>query len=240
MASWRIDVLSVDNLVAKLKERQPDILYVAVVDRNGVIIAHNELARNGARYVRQQEDFLIEATADGATVFRGDRDGRLVYEFSTPINFSTKKIGSFHLGIDAVSLASAQSDARRKVALASGLILIIAIAASFHIGRFFTTPIKKLSEGVSRLKSGSYQGALPVSVRDELGDLTRSFNEMAQVITDQQEKLEEYALGLEESYLATVKILATSIDARDDYTLQHSTRVAALSVMLRRKAGSDC
>jgi putative nucleotidyltransferase with HDIG domain len=34
-----------------------------------------------------------------------------------------------------------------------------------------------------------------------------------------------------------VKILATSIDARDDYTMQHSTRVAALSLLLAEEMG---
>ena len=37
----------------------------------------------------------------------------------------------------------------------------------------------------------------------------------------------------------TVKILATSIDARDDYTMQHSTRVAALSLLVAKQMELD-
>lgn len=231
------DLLSVDNLVSKLKELQPDILYVAVVDRQGLITAHNELKKNNGRFEQHQQGMLIRAAADGATVYRVDREGKTVYEFTTPISFAGTKIGALHLGIDSVSLLQAQSDARLKVGVASSLILLIAVAVSFYIARSFTSPIKELSSGVSQLKSGSYQGTLAVTLRDELGELTRDFNDMAMVIMDQQEKLEQYALGLEESYLATVKILATSIDARDDYTLQHSTRVAALAVMVGEKIG---
>jgi len=76
-----------------------------------------------------------------------------------------------------------------------------------------------------------------VTQHDELGELTRNFNDMARVILSQQDKLAEYAHGLEESYISTVKILATSIDARDDYTMQHSTRVAALSLMVAEEMG---
>ncbi|HZV81777.1 MAG TPA: HD-GYP domain-containing protein, partial [Geobacteraceae bacterium] len=75
-------------------------------------------------------------------------------------------------------------------------------------------------------------GPVAVTQHDELGELTSNFNEMANVIIQQKGKLAEYARGLEEAYFATVNILAISIDARDDYTMQHSTRVAALSLMV--------
>lgn len=230
------DRLSVDNLVAKIKERQVDIIHVAVVGRNGMVTAHSELVKSGTRYA-PQAGVVLYSDADGSLVSRVKRDGRVSYEFATPIKFAGNGIGHFYLGIDAAALTRAQLDARRKVALASAVILFLAVVGAFFIARFFTTPIKQLTEGVSRLKSGSYHGAIRVNQRDELGELTSNFNDMAQVILCQQEKLEEYARGLEESYMATVKILATSIDARDDYTLQHSARVAALSLMLGEEMG---
>lgn len=231
------DRLVVDNLVSKLKERQPDILYVVAVDHNGIITAHSDLKKSGVQFEQQIPDKVISKDPDGTTVFLGNRGGREVYECITPIRFAAKQIGSLHLAIDGATLAHARADARRKVIVASLLILVIGVMASYYLAGFFTAPIKKLHEGVSQLQSGNYQGALTVNLHDELGELTSNFNQMAQVIVHQQEKLEEYAHGLEESYLATVKILATSIDARDDYTLRHSTRVAALSVMLGHQVG---
>ena len=134
-------------------------------------------------------------------------------------------------------MTTAQAAARRKVALTSAVILFLAVAGTYFIARIFTTPIKQLTKGVSQLKFGCYQGEIKIAQRDEFGELTRNFNDMARVILDQQDKLEENARGLEESYLSTVKILATSIDARDVSTLQHSTRVAALSLHLGRQTG---
>jgi len=48
-----------------------------------------------------------------------------------------------------------------------------------------------------------------------------------------------YAQDLEKSYIATVKVLAAAIDARDSYTLGHSTRVAQLSMQLAGEIGLD-
>lgn len=230
------DRLSLDNLVAKIKERQGDILYAAVVDRSGMITVHSDMGKNGTSFV-PAPGTLINRETDGSQVSRVDKDGEVSYEFSTPIRFANREIGHFYLGIDAAVLTTAQAAARRKVALASVLILLLAVAGTYFIARTFTTPIKQLADGVSLLKSGSFQGEIRVEQRDELGELTRNFNDMARVILDQREKLEEYAHGLEESYLSTVKILATSIDARDVYTLQHSTRVATLSLLMGEEIG---
>jgi HD-GYP domain-containing protein (c-di-GMP phosphodiesterase class II) len=60
---------------------------------------------------------------------------------------------------------------------------------------------------------------------------------MSSLITNQQDKLNEYAHELEEAYVSTVKVLAAAIDAKDPYTHGHATRVSQLSIQLGREAG---
>jgi len=230
------DRLSLDNLVAKIKERQEDIRYVAVIDHNGMVAAHSELLQSGGNFT-PEAGVAIHRDSDGAMATRVTRDSRVSYEFRTPIVFAGREIGQFHLGIDAAALTTAQAAARRKVAAMAVIILILSVAATCYIARIFTRPIKRLKDGVLLLKAGGNLEPIAVTQRDELGELTSNFNEMACVILTQQDKLAEYARGLEESYFATVQILATSIDARDDYTMQHSTRVAALALLLAAEMG---
>lgn len=230
------DRLSLDNLAAKIKERQGDIIYVAVVDHLGNIAAHSDLLKSGSHF-QPEAGVTIDKDIDGSLASRVTRKGQVSYEFSTPIVFAGKEVGQFHLGIDAAALTTAQVAARREVAIMAVVLLLLSVAGTCYIARIFTLPIKQLNEGVFQLKSGSDLRAIAVTQHDELGELTNNFNEMARVILHQQDKLAEYAHGLEESYLSTVKILATSIDARDDYTMQHSTRVAALSLMMAEQMG---
>lgn len=231
-----LDRLSLDNLVAKIKERQGDINYVAVVDHNGTVAAHSELQKSGSHF-QPEVGIVISKDSDGSMVSRVTRNGQVSYEFSTPIVFAGKEVGTFFLEIDDVALNTAQAAARRKVAVMAVIVLLLSVACTWYIARIFTQPIKQLNEGVFLLKSGSNLGAIAVKQHDELGELTDNFNEMASVILRQQDKLSDYARGLEESYLSTVKILATSIDARDDYTMQHSTRVATLSLLVAEQMG---
>jgi sensor histidine kinase regulating citrate/malate metabolism len=95
------DRLSLDNLVAKIKERQDDITHVAVVDHRGMVAAHSELLKSGSRFI-PGSGVVIHNDSDGATAMRVNRDGEVSYEFRTPIVFANKEIGQFYLGIDDV------------------------------------------------------------------------------------------------------------------------------------------
>jgi len=104
------------------------------------------------------------------------------------------------------------------------------------LSSFITKPIKELSRGVNELKVGR-RTKLNIFSHDELGNLTKSFNQMTDLTTRQQERLHSYAQELEDSYVSTVKVLTAAIDARDPYTLGHSTRVAKLAVRIGKAIG---
>ena len=161
------DRLSLDNLVAKIKERQGDILYVAVIDHRGTVAAHSELLKSGSRF-EPAVGTMINTESDGALVSRITRNEQVFYQFGTPIEFAGKRVGHFYLGIDAAALTTAQIAARNKVAAMTVIILLLSVAGTWYISRIFTRPIKQLNDGVSLLKSGSYVGELAVTQRDEL------------------------------------------------------------------------
>jgi putative nucleotidyltransferase with HDIG domain len=165
------------------------------------------------------------------------RRGRDLIEFSTPIFFAGKRVGTVSLAVSKDSVLVAQRNIRNSIAIAAAVFLGIALLGTFVIASFITTPVKKLSSGVIELSSGAQFHPIPFRSGDELGELTRNFNRMAETILSQKNRLSRYARDLEESYIATVRVLSASIDARDPYTLGHSTRVAFLSCELGRRLG---
>ena len=68
--------------------------------------------------------------------------------------------------------------------IAGAIIVLLAIAFSVFIGilraRRITRPIGKLVEAANKLKDGELDIELPVKTNDELGQLGRTFNDMAQ------------------------------------------------------------
>lgn len=225
------DRLALDNLAAKIVEVQDDLAYLAIVDSRGTILAHSRLGEAGGAF-RPAEG---ERQAQGEfTVTRLPEGRHPAFEFCAPILFSGKRVGDLYLGIDDQVLQASRAEARGKIALVAGGILLAGTLATFLLARTFTRPIKRLSRGVAALQAGEC-ALVPVTTKDELGRLSREFNSMAAELGRQKASLAEHARQLEDSYVSTVRLLAAAIDARDEYTLGHSTRVANLSSLVGRR-----
>lgn len=228
------DLLGLDHLVSKIAESQSDVLSVAIVDPQGRLLAHSRLGtvnpQTSGELLLQQHD---------VTVRRGEREGKGSFEFDAPILFQGRELGRVQLGIDATALTATKELARRQILGIATLFLLIGTIASLFLTRIVTRPVARLSDGVARLKSGEYEGPIMTVSHDELGDLTRNFNDMATELLAQKQSLDHYVVTLNKSYLDTLKILSAAIDARDQYTLGHSQRVSQLSLLLGRKLGMD-
>jgi HD-GYP domain-containing protein (c-di-GMP phosphodiesterase class II) len=231
------DLLALDNLVAKIKESQTDVTYVAIIGHNGTVLAHNQLTEYG-KVFEPSEGQLIQKSRE-LKVQMVNRDGRASYEFVAPILFATSRVGDVVVGITADSLVSAKKSARSKILWIAVLALSFGAAGTMLLATFLTAPIKRLAAGVQQIQAGGGEVDIKVTSRDELGELTASFNEMSKVILSQKDSLESYARNLEESYTSMVRILAAALDARDKYTLGHSGRVAWLSLRLGQKLGLE-
>ena len=75
-----------------------------------------------------------------------------------------------------------------KVGIPAVLILFL---VTFLLARGMLRPILLLSEGAQRVSAGDLDVHLPVRGHDELGELTRAFNEMAGRIREGRQRLEE-------------------------------------------------
>ncbi|GAB4370825.1 MAG: hypothetical protein Kow00128_18170 [Deltaproteobacteria bacterium] len=230
------DRLALDSLAAETKNSSQDIEYVAIRDMSDTILAHSIIAERGKRFtlpeVVQRMGTLSETQVDDVI-----RWGREMIEFTTPIFFTGKRVGTVSLAVSKTSLAAAQRDIRESVAIAALVFLLLALLGTLMLSTVITTPIQSLSAGVQELAGGGQFHPIPVRGNDELAELTRSFNRMAETILRQKDRLQQYAGELEDAYVATVRVLAASIDARDPYTLGHSTRVSALACNLGRRLG---
>lgn len=231
------DLLALDNLAAKITEAQDDVVYLAILDREGMILAHNRLEAKGGRLDRLPgTDIASNRNFSVREVVRGDKP---TFEFRVPVRFSGRQVGEVVVGIDSAPYRAAKVSARNRMAMISLLALGVGLGGTLLLTARFTLPIKKLATGVSRIRGGDYDVQVETISRDELGELTTSFNAMARTILAQKQSLEGSARELEDAYTSTVRILAAALDARDNYTLNHSTRVANLALCLGRRLGLE-
>ncbi|OBK19497.1 adenylate/guanylate cyclase domain-containing protein [Mycobacterium asiaticum] len=72
----------------------------------------------------------------------------------------------------------------------AGMIFAISVA-SMLIAQAAVRPVRRLEEGTQRISSGDYEVNIPVTSRDEIGDLTNAFNEMSRNLAIKEELLNE-------------------------------------------------
>ena len=78
------------------------------------------------------------------------------------------------------------------ITLGCSMMLIFALTA------FITKPIKRLTKAAERIAHGNYNEDLSVSAKDEIGELSASFNKMTDAINDKIHALSENARQKEE------------------------------------------
>jgi HD-GYP domain-containing protein (c-di-GMP phosphodiesterase class II) len=230
------DLLGLDNLVFKAKTSNTDMPYVAIVDPDMKTVVHSEAPMIGET-MPVAEGRLHRKTDDGTTVKEFLNPSGNIFEISCPIAFMKKKLGYVIIGMNKSVLMEAQKKVKDRILIAFGIIVVLGIFASSLLASFLIKPIKELSAGVDQLKNGTEKKPLRIYSHDELGELTRNFNEMSALIAEQRGRINKYAYDLEEAYVSIVKVVAAAIDARDSYTHGHSARVAQLSLLIGEQVG---
>ncbi|MGA2363307.1 MAG: HD domain-containing phosphohydrolase [Candidatus Aminicenantales bacterium] len=230
------DLLGLDYMVYQIRKTNPDIKSIGILGPRRDIIVHSEIKERG-RKMEPAGGEVLRKSEDGTSVRKISGAPGSLIEIESPIVFMNKNLGSVVLSVDWSVLLTAQGEARRKVIGLFAVILALGAISSILLSSSLTKPIKELSSGVEDLKRGKMSKPLRIFSGDELGRLTASFNEMSGLITTQRDRLAQNAQELEEAYVSTVRVVAAAIDARDSYTLGHSTRVSDLAVALAKEIG---
>jgi HAMP domain-containing protein len=230
------DPLGLDRLVSETRESDPDIVFVSIRDGSDTVVAHDRVTERGKPY-RPVPPLLPLGTFGDTRADEVVRDGRRLIEYTTPISFAGRRVGIASLGLSMEGLAAAQQSIRQRIFVAAAIILVAAFFGTLLLSSFITTPVKRLHQGVLALASSETFHPVPARSTDELGALTRNFNRMAETILAQKTSLEKKAHQLEEAYVSMVRVIAASLDARDPYTMGHSTRVARMSCALGKRLG---
>ncbi len=100
------------------------------------------------------------------------------------------------------------------------LLLVVLVFFGFAVDRLVLQPIRQLQQSAKAISQGSYDVRLPVKFDDEIGDLSRTFNLMAQQVESHTSELElrvkERTRELENSH-EEIQAVNRKIGASIDY-----------------------
>lgn len=233
-ASYHItlkDMLGLDHTLFHAKEKNPDIESIALIDKEGNIIAHTELRKRGTKFeyphgreIKSTDSLIVKKIENGFNII-------------TPIIFANQHIGNLVMTINDTAIKAADKRIKRNILIIFMIVLFLGAAITMMLSSIITRPVNNLIKGIESLRYNRMDAPLRVYSDDELGRLTHHFNELVNTIFVQQENIRHYAKELEESFISTVRVLAAAIDARDPFTMGHSSRIAILSSKIGERLG---
>jgi putative nucleotidyltransferase with HDIG domain len=127
----------------------------------------------------------------------------------------------------------------RAAALSGAAALAVALPLSAWFARRLARPVSECVHGALDIARGRFGRQVAVTVRNEVGELAYTFNHMSRQLETYDRENRALIAALEAGYLATLRSLASAIDAKDPSTRGHSDRVAELAVAVGRELGLD-
>ena len=125
----------------------------------------------------------------------------------------------------------------RSALTAALLALVVAVALSAWFARGLARPVKDCVRGALDIARGRFGHQVPVTVKNEVGELAYTFNHMSRELESYDRENRQLIAALEAGYLATLRSLTSAIDAKDPSTRGHSQRVSELAVAIGREMG---
>jgi diguanylate cyclase (GGDEF)-like protein/PAS domain S-box-containing protein len=182
-----------------------DVLSLLIANRHYIyIIVHNvageEMASLGKPTNNAMDSSYQKAHEDG------------VYDVESSIALAGQLLGTVRIGYSLESVNKIVSATRNQNAAIAVLGLFLCVLVTVALSLYMTRNLRKLEEGAHALQRGELGYRINVKSQDEIGDVARSFNALAEHLSTTQNMLERKhsELQRETRYLQT---LLNGIDA---------------------------
>jgi len=173
---------------------------ITLVETDGTVIGdseHDPVLMESHLYRPEIQSAL--AKGQGSSIrFSTTADYEMMY-VAVPVKHGDSIVAVVRLALPLVQVESSVARLRQTVLSVMLITLFLALLLAIGVAERTARPVRRLTEGVERMAAGDFTTHIIPTTRDEVGILTRAFNEM---IDRQRETMS--ALERERIQLATV------------------------------------
>ena len=188
------DRIAVRALVTDM-QRNEQIRYLAVADRNGQVIASAQPGEAGNTLAALPEEGDRRrlngdiVSYHGAIPQASGRDEMLL--FDVPVRYQAHPIGTVRLGMDSAPLQAANRTTLGAMLIALLATLVVVLGAAWWLFRRLLAPMDVLRDALLRVARGDFAHRIRLIRRDEFGRLFAAFNLMNESLARQPRSQEE-------------------------------------------------
>ncbi len=178
----------------KLIKKKPEISYAMFISSLGIVYAHTNFEQMGVEI--NDEVWNKIYNTNSVAINSWENQNKKVLDISVPVRIQNNIVGYVRLGllqevIDKDVLV-ALNKTRDRILIVAAIALILGLVGSFILAQTMTNPIKKLAQGAAKIGEGKLDTVINVKSKDELGELAKDFNLMAQKLKELDRMKEDF------------------------------------------------
>lgn len=185
--------------------KKKGIREISVVNNSREVIASSNARLIGKKLKLKGESVR---KIGNVTEYTTTRDGQKKYDILLPVVVGKESLGYIHMETQFDDLTAMAGISHRNRLMGTILIFSIGIVAAVYLSRKYTEPIQSIADAAQKVAGGDLTVRLKPGGNDELGVLTRNFNEMVEKL---RENSELQAKLKEAEHMSKIGTLASGI-----------------------------
>ena len=162
---------------------------------------------------------------------RGTFEGEQLVELAQPISYRGRiaRVAFYSQSLDDAS--QTVSFVRDRLLAAAGAALLIALVGGYLVAQVLARRVMRIERGAQQVAAGHFIEPLPVDSQDELGQLTRTFNDMQRQLRRVDVARKEFVATASHELRTPIFSLGGFVELLQDEDLDEETRREFLDTM---------
>jgi len=153
---------------------------VTIIDRNGVVLGDsNEDPATMENHADRPEVMEALAQGTGSSIRYSATLGYEMMYVAVAVTVNDEVVGVARVSLPLTEINQALGHINRTIIWVAVIAAVVAILLALQLSRIVTRPVKKLTQASKKMAEGELGQEIPVTSRDEVGQLARAFNQMA-------------------------------------------------------------
>ncbi|GAB4387679.1 MAG: HAMP domain-containing sensor histidine kinase [Thermodesulfovibrionales bacterium] len=214
---------------------------ISVINTSDRIISSTDPKSIGKWITKSKKELILKAELGEPVTGEGQ-----MYDVMIPIVSGGQNMGYIHLSVSAEDFSVfLKASALRRI-VAATLILMVGMVLSVFLARRYTRPIKEVVEAAREVASGALDVELRDERKDEIGELSRSFNFMVGKLREERDlrgrlreaehlaSIGQFSRSIAHEIKNPLNFMSLSIDhIKEEYRPRDPSRQASFDSLIR-------